>query len=132
MTDPRPSVLVVDDVADAADSLALLLSLQGFTVRTAPDGPAALADIAADPPAAVLTDLRMPKMDGWAFAREARGLAGGRHLVVVAVSGLAREEDIARSVEAGFDAHLVKPVDPAAVVALLKYLLTSESGRHTS
>src|SRR4051812_38398249 len=106
MTAPRPSVLVVDDVADAAETLALLLSLHGFAARTAPHGPAALALIASDPPDAVLCDIRMPGMpgmDGWEFAPKARDLAAGRPLVLVAVSGLDREDDCRRSRDAGFD-----------------------------
>jgi CheY-like chemotaxis protein len=125
MTSPRPSVLVVDDVADAAESLALLLALHGFAVRTAPDGPSALAHLTAAPPDAVLCDIRMPGMDGWAFARRARELTTGRPLVLVAVSGLCQEGDRRHSLDAGFDHHLDKPVDPAAVVTLLRHHLGS-------
>jgi CheY-like chemotaxis protein len=82
-----PSVLVVDDLPAAAESLATMLSILGFPARTATSGEAALALAAADPPDVVFTDLGMPGMDGFELARRLRQQAAGESLVVVAVSG---------------------------------------------
>src|SRR5690348_11153474 len=110
----RPfTVLVVDDVADTADSLAVLFELHGFRVLTARDGLAALRVAATDPPDVVVTDLMMPGMTGWELTRRLRGQAAGRPLFVIAVSGLGRPADRCQSAEAGVDLHLVKPADPA-------------------
>jgi CheY-like chemotaxis protein len=121
----KASVLVVDDVPVAADSLAVVLDMRGFAARTAYSGADALAALAAEPADAVVFDLRMPGMDGWEFARRARALADGRPVALVAVSGLAAAADRARSAEAGFDAHLVKPVDPDELVNFLRRRLKS-------
>ena len=116
------SVLVVDNVADAADSLAHLLVLHGHRAVAAYDAAEALRRAAADPPDAVLTDLAMPRMDGWELARKLREQAGERSLFVVAVTGLERADHRLLSGQAGIDLHLVKPVDPAAIVAVLSRL----------
>jgi DNA-binding response OmpR family regulator len=116
----RPlSVLVVDDLADAAESLALVLSFHGFAARTAPDGPAALKAAADEPPDVVVTDLRMPGMDGWELARRLRARADTAGAFVVALTGCGSEDDRRRSAEAGVDVHLLKPVAPCELVALL-------------
>jgi signal transduction histidine kinase/CheY-like chemotaxis protein len=104
-------VLVVDDNADAARTLSTLLALQGHQTEVAYDGPSALAAAKAGRPEVVLLDLGMPGMDGYEVARQLRAepaLAGVR---VVAVTGWGHEDDRRRTRDAGFDAHLVKPVD---------------------
>ncbi len=112
-------VLVVDDNADNADSLGELLELMGNEVRTVYDGEAALAALAEWAPTAVLLDLGMPRMTGYEVCRRIRERPEGRNVLVVAMTGWGQAEDRRRTEEAGFDRHLVKPVDPAALIKLL-------------
>ncbi len=109
----RRRALVVDDNADAAESLAVLLRSAGHEVRTAYDGPSALAAARDLRPEVVLLDLGLPGMDGCEVARRLRQLEGLQGALLVALTGYGSEEDRRRSKEAGFDRHLVKPVDPA-------------------
>ena len=118
-----PRVLVVHDNRDAADSLALLLEMMGASVEVAYDGPAALAAARHRPPQLALLDLGMPVMDGFELARRLRsGLAGSAATRLVALSGWGQPEDRQRAKDAGFDQHLVKPADPAALPVLLNEL----------
>ena len=110
-TAARCRVLVVDDNVDAADSLALLLSMLGHEVRTAYDGPTALRTAPAFGPHVVLLDLGLPRMDGLEVARQMRQLDGLRDVLVIATTGHGREEDRRRCREAGFDDFLLKPLD---------------------
>ncbi len=115
----RCRVLVADDNADAAGSLALMLQLMGHEVRTAHDGLEAL-DVAAEfRPDLVLLDIGMPRLNGYDAARRLRQEEWGRGVVLVALTGWGQEEDKRRSREAGFDHHLVKPVEPTALGELL-------------
>ncbi len=116
---PRRRVLVVDDNPDAADSLALLLGLAGQEVRAAYDGPSALARAGDFRPQMVFLDIGMPGMDGYEVARRLRRQAGPNGVVLVALTGWGQDEDRRRSEEAGFDRHLVKPVEPEALEAIL-------------
>ncbi|MGZ8217151.1 response regulator [Methylomagnum sp.] len=123
---PRPPVfriLVVDDNVDSADSMALLLGLDGHDARTAFDGPGALAEAARFLPRVVLLDIGLPGMDGYEVARRMRELPGLRDVLMIAITGYGREDDRARSKEAGFDHHLVKPVDPETLGRLLNGLI---------
>jgi PAS domain S-box-containing protein len=104
-------ILVVDDNVDAAESLAVLLRLEGHEVRVACDGKAALAAALADPPEMVVLDLGMPGMDGFEVARRLRGQPGSDGTLLVALTGWAQEEDRRRCYEAGFDGHLPKPLE---------------------
>lgn len=112
-------VLVVDDNRDAADSLAALLRLQGHAARIAYDGPAGLAAAAEFAPDVVLLDLGMPGMDGYEVARRIRAAPGLRGVALAALTGWGQPEDRRRTAAAGFDHHLVKPVEPAALEKLL-------------
>ena len=116
---PARSVLIVDDNQDAAESLAQLLRLDGQEVRTAYDGPTALGLARAKPPDVVLLDIGMPGMDGLEVARRLRQDLGLKQALLVALTGYGQEEDRRRSQEAGFNAHLVKPVDVDALERLL-------------
>lgn len=114
------SVLVVDDNRDAADSLAELLRLLGYRVRTAYGGEAALAAVREDAPAALLLDIGMPDMDGSTVLRAVRELPGGDAVFACAVSGFGVEDEKAgRADFRGFDARLQKPVDLAELQVLL-------------
>jgi PAS domain S-box-containing protein len=116
---PRRRVLVVDDNADAAESLAILLRLQGQDVRVAHDGPSGLTAAAAERPDVVFLDIGMPGMDGYEVCRRLRQQPGLNGMVVVALTGWGQEEDRRRSQEAGFDRHLVKPVGIEALREVL-------------
>jgi PAS domain S-box-containing protein len=119
----RRRVLVVDDHADAADSLAMMLRAEGHDVRVARNGPDALAAVRASPPEVMLLDLGMPGMDGFEVARQVRN-DGGQGVLLVALTGWGQEEDRRRTRAAGFDHHLVKPADPAELRTLLARVRT--------
>jgi PAS domain S-box-containing protein len=116
---PAHRVLVVDDNQDAANTLALLLQLAGQDVQTVYDGPSALSVAKAFRPSLVFLDIGMPGMDGYEVARQLRQDAQCREVVLVALTGWGQQEDRRRSSEAGFDHHLVKPVEPDAVQQVL-------------
>ncbi len=117
---PGCRVLVVDDNVDAAESLAMLLRLSGYDVRTANDGSAALEAARAFHPEAVVLDVGLPGMDGYEVARRLRREPGAEGLLLIALTGYGQEEDQRRSARAGFDHHLVKPADPIALDKLLR------------
>ena len=119
----RLRVLVVDDNREHTDSLALYLRMKGHAVRTAYDAASALTWSAGFSPDAVLLDIGMPDVDGLEVCRRLRAGEGGDRLVIVAVTGYGQAEDRRRSDEAGFDAHLVKPVDPTSLPTLLDSLV---------
>ncbi|HEY4214867.1 MAG TPA: response regulator [Steroidobacteraceae bacterium] len=112
-------ILVVDDNRDAADSLAMLLEVEGHVTRTAGDGPAALEAIAQFAPELVLLDIGLPGMNGYDVARAIREKDDLRGITLVALTGWGQPEDRLRSRASGFDAHLVKPVDFETLHALL-------------
>ena len=113
-------VLVVDDNRDAADSLAEILRLLGYRVRTAYDGRSALEAAVQDKPGAVFLDIAMPEMDGPAVLRALRALPGGKAMFATAVTGYGVEDERAdRPDLAAFDAHLLKPVALADLQQLL-------------
>jgi PAS domain S-box-containing protein len=115
-------VLVVDDNLDTADSLALLLKLQGYEVGTANDGIKALQVASAFRPDVILLDIGLPGADGYQVALRVRQQKGLEKVVLVAMTGYGQEADRQRSHEAGFDYHLVKPADPVKVQELLALL----------
>ncbi len=108
-------VLVVDDNRDGAETLATLLRATGHEVRVAYDGPTALAEAHTFRPDVVLCDIGMPGMDGYEVARRLRQDADLPHPVLIAVTGYGQAEDRRRTHAAGFDHHLTKPVDLAAL-----------------
>jgi CheY-like chemotaxis protein len=115
-------ILVVDDNRDAAESLAMILRMEGNEVDMAFDGEAAVSAIATFRPDIVLMDLGMPKLDGYEAARAIRRAAGGHEVVLVALTGWRGDSDRELSQQAGFDRHLVKPVVPTELIALLSTL----------
>ncbi|MGE3772332.1 MAG: ATP-binding protein [Gammaproteobacteria bacterium] len=104
-------VLIVDDNEDAADSLAMLLSLAGHEVRTAYDGHQALEVAGGFAPELILLDIGLPRMNGHEVCRALRASAAGRDMAIVAVTGWNQLHDRDLSSAAGFDAHLAKPID---------------------
>jgi CheY-like chemotaxis protein len=120
MPDKPLSILIVDDVADSAVSLSMVLELHGFALRTATDGQKALELILADPPNVVITDIGMPVLDGWNLARGIRMKLPGPRPFIIALSGYAQEEDKSRSADSGIDLHLSKPVDFERLTSTLR------------
>jgi signal transduction histidine kinase/DNA-binding response OmpR family regulator len=121
--DPKPCVprrvLVVDDNVDGAESLAMVLRLCGHDVCCAHDGPAGLEMAEAFRPDVLLLDIGLPKMDGYEVARELRRRPELADVFLVALTGYGSDDDRRRTEEAGFDVHLVKPVDLDALPRLL-------------
>jgi PAS domain S-box-containing protein len=115
-------ILVVDDNRDAAVSLAMMLNLMGNETQTAHDGVEALELIPVFGPQVVLLDIGMPRLNGYDTARRIRAEAWGASIILIALTGWGQEEDRRRSHEVGFDQHLVKPVEPAALEKLLAKL----------
>jgi signal transduction histidine kinase/ActR/RegA family two-component response regulator len=112
-------VLVADDNVDSATSLAMLLRLMGNEVHTAHDGLQAVEVARELQPDLALLDIGMPKLNGYETCQRIRAESGGRKVLLVALTGWGQDEDIRRSHLAGFDRHLVKPVEPAALEKLL-------------
>jgi signal transduction histidine kinase/ActR/RegA family two-component response regulator len=113
-------ILIVDNSKEAAQSVAVLLRTWGYEVRVTYDPFAALEEARACRPQVILLDIGMPGMDGYEVAQRLRGQGELRGAVLVAVTGYGEEEDRRRAREAGFDYHMVKPVDPNDLRALLE------------
>jgi signal transduction histidine kinase/FixJ family two-component response regulator len=111
-------ILVVDDNVDAASSLSILLEISGHHVRTASDGPRALKECGIEQPDIVLLDIGLPGMDGYEVARRLKSMAAMSEAVLIAVTGYGQADDVMRSKDAGFDHHLVKPIEPETLMAL--------------
>jgi PAS domain S-box-containing protein len=116
---PALRILLVDDMADATDLLGLLLRMWGHEVQVAYTGPAGLEAAEAFRPDVVLLDIRLPGMSGYEVARHIRERARGKEPLLVAMTGYGQDADRRKAREAGFDHHLVKPIHPDAVQALL-------------
>ena len=112
-------ILVVDDNKDSADSLGMLLRLKGNDIRTAHDGLEAVEVAETFRPELVLLDIGLPKLNGYDVARRIRQQPWGRDVILVALTGWGQDEDRRRSQEAGFNFHIVKPVELAALEELL-------------
>jgi signal transduction histidine kinase/ActR/RegA family two-component response regulator len=115
----RQRVLVADDNYDSATSLSMLLNDAGYETRTAGDGAQALETAAEFRPHIALLDIGMPKLNGYELARRIRDQAWGRGVLLIAVTGWGGADHRQQTSEAGFDHHLTKPVDPAALTRLL-------------
>jgi len=117
----RPLRLVlVDDNADAADSLSQLLSVQGYRTAVEYDARSALRRARAERPDAMLVDIGLPDIDGYHLAEQLRAMPETRETVLVAITGYGQARDRERAIEAGFAHHLVKPVDMTALVRILE------------
>lgn len=123
-------VLIADDNVDAAESMAMLLELDGCEVRTAHDGEAAVRTAAEFRPRVAFLDLGMPGVDGCEACRRIRAEPWGRDIMLVALTGWGQERDRARCAEAGFDHHITKPADPQLVADLLAAARDASSAKN--
>jgi PAS domain S-box-containing protein len=112
-------ILAVDDNVDAVQALAVILQAAGHAVETAEDGESGAAKALAMRPEVVLLDIGLPDIDGYEVARRIRSASWGRDVLLVAITGWGRAADKRRASEAGFDAHLTKPVEPEALQRLI-------------
>src|SRR5690606_23044137 len=119
VVEQRRSILVVDDNRDAADLLAATLEILEHEVRVAYDGPTALRLASEHPPDVALLDIGLPVIDGYELARRLHEHPALENLPLLAITGYGQEGDRRRSREAGFSAHLVKPVDLQEMQSLL-------------
>ena len=124
----RYRILVVDDNHDSALSLAMVLTIMAHETPTAHDGETALATAEEFHPDVVLLDIGLPKMNGYEVAQRIREKAWGTTMFLIAVTGWGQAEDRARSAEVGLNMHLVKPVEPSALQAVLVGLNRSANG----
>jgi PAS domain S-box-containing protein len=122
-------ILVVDDNRDTAGSLAMILQMMGNDTRTAYDGEEAVAAASEFQPDVILLDLDLPKLNGYEVCRRIRKQPGGKELVIIAQTGYGQAEDRRRTHEAGFDYHIVKPLDPDALMDLLAELQQVKSSK---
>ncbi len=123
----KTRVLVVDDNHDAGDTMSQILELLGADVRTARDGLQALAAFADYRPSVVLLDIGMPGMNGYEVAQAIRARYPGDATKLVALTGWGQDEDRRKARDAGFDHHMVKPADIAALEALLSSMQATPS-----
>jgi CheY-like chemotaxis protein len=114
-------VLVVEDNPDCRETLCRLLTLSGFQVEQAGDGPEGLRKALAWRPAAAVVDIGLPLLDGYEVARHLRQALDGP-ILLIALTGYGQPEDRSRAFAAGFDHHLTKPADPEDLVRLLQTL----------
>ena len=108
-------LLVVDDNFDSAESMRVMFRIAGHDVRTVQEGNSAVEAAAQFAAEVVLLDVGLPDIDGYEVARRLRADPRTHDVLIIAITGFGREEDRSRSRDAGFDEHLVKPVDPAAL-----------------
>ena len=120
-----PTILVVDDYADALDVWRLYLGVEGFAVLTAADGHEALARATAEVPDLVVMDLKLPGLSGFDVARRLRGQPATRHIPLIAATGYSHIAHLDEARAIGFDAVILKPCDPALLVAEIRRLLPS-------
>jgi len=118
-TAPRRRILVVDDNEDAANSLAMMLQLEGHDVSTAFSASGALSATEQHNPEVVFLDIGLAKMDGYEVARRLRAQFGSACPCLIALTGYGQPEDRARALTAGFAAHLTKPTDPQQLQQVL-------------
>jgi CheY-like chemotaxis protein len=111
--------MVVEDMHDLADSMALLLQLWGYQTAVVYDGEQAIETAKSFRPDAVLLDIGLPGMDGFELASQLRRLPGLTETLLVAITSYGRESDIQRGKEVGIDLHFLKPVDPSEVQRVL-------------
>jgi len=112
-------ILVVEDLQDAAESLAMLLTLAGHEVRIATNARQALETAPEQEPEVVICDIGLPDMDGYTLCRELRKFPALRGTCFIALTGYGQTDDVRRALDAGFAVHLTKPVEPARLREVL-------------
>jgi two-component system CheB/CheR fusion protein len=112
-------VLAADDNVDAAQALSMLLEMVGHEVRVVHDGPAVLKAVDDFEPEVILLDIGLPGMDGYEVARRLRARRDTQRALLIAITGYGQPEDIYQAKSAGFDHHMIKPVDPDALLSLI-------------
>ncbi len=122
-------IVIVDDSADILDSMSTLLQMMGHHVESFLNVEAAVAHIIETPPDVAFIDIGMPSVSGYDVAREVRKHASAQSATLIALTGWHREEDRQRSFDAGFDSHLVKPVDLARLRETLSNIAVIKSSR---
>jgi signal transduction histidine kinase/ActR/RegA family two-component response regulator len=122
-------VLVADDNRDAADTLSMLLSMDGYEVRTVYGGRAAVSAAETFRPDVALLDIGMPEVDGYMAAKAIRQQRFGVDIYLVAITGWGQQDDKRRALEAGFATHVTKPVDPELLRDLLRSVVTSAAAK---
>jgi CheY-like chemotaxis protein len=130
MARPGSRVLVVDDNLASAAALTDLLQMSGYEVQLVHDGREAIAAARLRRPEIVLLDIGLPGMDGYQVARQLRAEEGVREATIIAITGYGEEQALRRSREAGFDHHLVKPVDYDGLLDPLLRLEVPEAARN--
>lgn len=120
-------ILIVDDNRDSADSLAMMLKMTGNDTRRVYDGEAAVAAAVEFRPDVILLDIGLPKLNGYEACRRIREQPRGKELIIIAQTGWGQDEDRQQTHEAGFDYHLVKPVDLGALMKMLAGLQQAKS-----
>jgi CheY-like chemotaxis protein len=129
---PPQRIVIVEDNADSRELMSEILSEQGHTVDTAGDGEAGVEALLREPHADVgIVDLGLPKLDGYELARRVRA-ARGRDPFLIALSGFGRPQDRKDALDAGFDVHLVKPVDVSEISRLLGSVRRRANGNHAA
>jgi CheY-like chemotaxis protein len=123
---PKRRILVVDDNRDSADSMAMMLQLLGDEVRIAPDGIEAVEQAEQFRPQVIMMDIGMPRLNGYEATRRIREQPWGRDMAIIALTGWGQEVDRVKSMEAGCDGHLVKPIN---LPDLEKLLIELRGGR---
>jgi CheY-like chemotaxis protein len=118
-------ILLVEDNSDARETLRLLLELEGHRVAAAETGEQGIALASANAFTVALIDIGLPDVDGYSVAQRIRSSPTGAALILVALTGYSEPEDVRRAREAGFDAHLVKPVDPDTLTKTLADLTSN-------
>ena len=125
--DRAQTILVVEDNTDARESLSVALTLEGYHVLQANDGPSALEIVKRERPPLAVLDIGLPRMDGYELARCIRDELG-RGIVLIALTGYGSERDATRSADAGFDQHLTKPVDLRELMRVLDARQATQRG----
>ena len=123
----KRSILVVDDNIDSAESLSLLMQFAGHETQVSHDGHDAVKKARSMRPDVIVLDIGLPLADGYEVCRTVRHEHWGKDIIIIALTGWGQEEDRRRSKEAGFDAHMVKPVDPADLINLMSEIHKQDS-----
>ena len=121
-------IVVADDNIDCAESTAVILRMEGHTVHVAYDGEHTVELVASVRPEVVLLDIGLPKLNGYDAARRIRAMDDMKDVLLVAITGWGQQKDRQLAQEAGFDRHLVKPVDPDVLIQLVAQYVPHETG----